>query len=236
MDISEKVKIVTHLQKVSKEVFEAVSNSLEVGMSEVDIAELAKVDFEKRGITEFWYDVPLNVLVGIERFRIGTTTADYSIKAPAKDVFLDVGSTVFIDLSPMDPDTKTWGDFASMIVFRPRGGTDEKQLEFLSEVRNIQLSGVSKITAETTGAEVANYYIEEFKKRGITLLDVRNNVGHSIHAGSKEKTERVWLDLENTKPFGEGIFTIEPGGARGNLVARFEECIYIPKEGSAKIL
>lgn len=236
MDIKAKVKLVSNLQKISREVFNSTIQRLQVGMSEFDIADLIRDEFAKRRVVEFWYSVPEVVLIGSERFKIGTTTTDYSIKSPSKKIVLQEGSPFYADLSPMDSSTKTWGDWNGMIVFNPRIGLDDEQVAFLNEVRGIQLAGISHITASSSGADVAKYYLEEFKKHGIELLDVRNNVGHSIHSGPKDKAERVWLDLENDSLLGEGIFTIEPGGARGDLVARFEECIYIPKQGPAKIL
>ncbi len=83
----------------------------------------------------------------------------------------------------------------------------------------------------------------EFQKNGITpLWDARKNVGHSLHAGAKDKANRVWLDSNNTNPLGEGFFGVEPCGYRkerdgkGVVVARFEESIYIPNNGNAVIL
>ena len=240
MDIKEKAKVVRNLQKKSIEVFNTVTGCLKIGMSEAEIADLVRIEFKKREITEFWYSIPINVLIGTERFQIGITTSDYSIKAPAKDIYLQEGLTVFIDLHPMDPKTKLWGDWASMIVFHPRDGIDNEQVSFLDEMRQIHKNSTSQITAMTTGADVANYYLKEFTKRGITLSDVRNNVGHSIHHGPKDKAQRIWLDEKNTNELGEGIFAVEPCGVRKNtnsiVVARLEECIYIPKKGNAIIL
>lgn len=242
MDITERIKVVSKLQKTSADVFKAIPPSLRIGMTELEIAKLAKQEFDKRGIKEFWYNVAFVVLIGVERFQIGTTTLDYAIKSPSKDVYLEDGMPVHMDFSPMDPKTKIWGDWASTIVFHPRDGIDNEQVAFLDEMRNIQRSIIAQITYKTTGAEIASYYLNIFAEKGISLLDVRNNVGHSIHEGSKDSTQRVWLDQNNTKPLGEGIFTLEPGGIRqkkdgnGIVVGRFEECIYIPKLGNAILL
>lgn len=242
MSIEEKIAIVTRLQLFATEVFTAVTKTLIIGMSEFDISEMIRSEFQKRGITEYWYNVPRNVLIGTERFKIGTTTSDYTIKGPSDKVFLEEGSALFIDVHPMDSATKVWGDWATTVVFHPRPGIDDDQVQFLKDFRETQRKGIATITTLNTGASVANYYSTIFKQKGVTLLDVRNNVGHSIHEGPKEQAQRVWLASENHAPLGEGIFTIEPGGSRmrkdgkGIVVARFEECIYIPKIGHATII
>lgn len=243
MEIIDRVNIVSNLQQISADVFKKATTSLQVGMSEVDIANLVKLEFRKKGIEEFWYDIPQNVLIGVERFKEGTTTTDYEIKKPSKDIFLKEDLPVFVDLSPVDPQTKQWGDWSSTVVFHPKQVRDNEQLTFLEELRQIHRQGITLITSKTTGSEVINHYLKEFNKRGITLLDVRNNVGHSIHAGSKNQAQRIWLDNNNKNQFGEGIYAIEVGGfrigkkgKRKTVVGRFEECIYIPKEGSAILL
>lgn len=236
------IRIVENLQRQCVETYNHVLSRLRVGMSEVDIAELMRLEFERRGITEFWYNVPLCVLIGAARFKIGTTTADYAIKSPSKDVFLEQGSPVFFDVSPMDTKTKQWGDWSGTVVFHPRPIVDDEQIAFLKEVRQIHREGIQEIDAQTTGAEVATYYREVFEAKDITLLDARNNVGHSLHSGPKASAKRIWLDETNTNPLGEGIFAVEPGGRRskgnGNeyVVGRFEDSVYMPKTGRAVIL
>lgn len=242
MKTSEVIEIVHSLQRMSANTFVKVISSLQVGMSESDIAELMRLEFKLNSINEFWYNIPQNVLIGTERFKEGTISSDYTIKGPSKDVLLKDGDTVFIDFSPMDPETKQWGDWSSTIIFHPRKDIDGEQASFLHEMRQIHREGIKKINAKTTGADVANCYLEIFRKREITLLDVRNNVGHSLHTGLKNKVQRIWLDENNNDPLGEGFYAVEPGGFRpkvngtGFIVGRFEESIYIPRKGNAVIL
>lgn len=242
MDITKKVKVIGDLQNKSADVFDNVVHSLKAGMSEKEIAEAIKQEFKIKGIEEFWYNVPITVLIGVDRFKVGTTTPDYVVKNPSKDILLEEGSPLFIDLSPVDPKTKLWGDWSSMVIFHPRKKVDDEQVAFLEEMRQIHRKGISMITSHSTGLDVIKIYLELFKNKGITLLDVRKNVGHSIHSGPKDKTKRIWLDEDNLNLLGEGLFAVESGGFRkkkdgsGIIVGRFEECIYIPKEGNAILL
>jgi Xaa-Pro aminopeptidase len=230
-------KVVRRLQQVCAGAFTTVMTSLRPGMTELDIADALREQLALQGINGHWYDVPYNVLIGPERFRIGTTTSDYAIKAPSAHVTLAEGQVVHADFAPMDPDTGIWGDWSSTCVFHPRAEAAREQLAFLKTMRALHRRGISLITASTTGAEVAQYYLDQYAKLGVTLLDVRNNVGHSMHAGPKSQATRTWLDLDNTRPLGPGIFTVEPGGisSEGDMVGRFEECILIPDTGRAAI-
>lgn len=242
MGITDRVSIVSNLQQISLNVFKSVITSLQGGMSEVDIAKLLKSEFKIRGIEEFWYDIPQNVLIGVERFREGTTITDYEIKRPSQEIFLEDGLPVFIDLSPVDPQTKQWGDWSSTAIFHPRQDLDNEQLAFLEEMRQIHRQGLTLISSEVTGSEIISYYLEALNQRGITLLDVRNNVGHSVHSGAKDRAQRIWLDKGNENKLEEGIYAVEVGGFRvrkdgkGASVGRFEECIFVPKEGNAILL
>lgn len=236
----EKSEIVGRLQTACAAVFELVVSNLQIGMSETHIADMVRTNLNKHGISDYWYDVPIFVLIGADRFQTMDST-DYDLKSPTANSLLRAGSPLYIDMHPVDTDTKLWGDWNSMVVFQPRPGNDDEELSFLHWMRELQRSVIRKITSSTTGAEVSQYFAEAFQRTGTTLLDVRDTVGHSVHSGAKAKADRIWLDRDNSEPLGEGIFTVEPGGIRTGkhgevLVARFEDCIYIPKTGSAIVL
>ncbi len=236
--LKEQAAIVNSLQDLCKKTFETVTRRLRTGMSEADIAEALKAYMLEQGVTNHWYDVPFIVLIGLERFKTGIVASDYAVKAPQKNVYLQEGDTIHIDFSPMDPRTQVWGDWSTTCIFHPQTSYELALLQFLDEMRALQREGIKNIEANSTGADVAKYYVDAYTGHGAVILDVRNNVGHTMHAGPKTQTSRIWLDAENTNPLGVGIFTVEPGGTRlsDNAVARFEECIYIPEEGHAIIL
>lgn len=242
MEIAERVKVVSELQKQSVNVFKEVSQSLRVGMSEQDIAALIKAKYEKRGIIDFWYDVPIIVLIGVERF-LDAANADYTTKSPSASHVLNEGDMLYVDLHPRDSKTGLWGDWDTMAIFQPRKGIDDEQVAFLEEIREIHRDGIAKLTPNMTGADVVNYYLEEYKKRGINLIiGEKPDVGHTIHEGKKTDTKRLLLTAENTTPISGYVYAIEPGGARQKksgarvVVGRFEESVYIPKDSPAIIL
>jgi Xaa-Pro aminopeptidase len=235
---AEHTKTVSRLQQACASTFTTVMRNLEPGMSELDIADALRKQLANLGITEHWYDVPFIVLVGADRFRTGLTTSDYDIKAPSPDVILEEGQAIHVDFSPVHPESGIWGDWSSTCVFRPTTAAHQQQLTFLETMRRLHRKGTTLISAETTGAEVAQYYLDRYAGLGVTLLDVRDNVGHSMHTGPKSQANRTWLDLTNHNPLGSGIFTVEPGGITedGQMVARFEECIFVHETGPATII
>ncbi len=211
-------------------------------MNEQDIAERIKLEFKKRDITDFWYDVPIIVLVGTERFIKGANS-DYTTKSPSKEFILKEGDVVYIDLHPQDSKTRVWGDWNTMIVFHPRKGIDDEQVAFLKEMQEIHREGITKFTPTMIGADIFNYYLDTYQRRGITpILGKKPDVGHTVHAGLKVNANRLLLTPENTIPIGGYIYAVEPAGFRlkksekGVVVGRFEECAYVPEEGNVVLL
>ena len=242
METTETIKVISKLQKTSVEVFKVIARSLKIGINEQDIAELIRLEFKKRNIVDFWYDVPIIVLVGTKRF-INGANSDYATKSPSRASTLKEGDTIYIDLHPQDSKTRLWGDWNMMVVFHPRKGIDDEQVAFLKEMQEIHREGITKFTPAMTGANIINYYFDTYKKRGITpLIGKKPDVGHTIHAGLKVNANRLLLTAKNATPIGGYIYAIEPGGSRskksgeGLVVGRFEECVYIPKEGTAVLL
>ena len=235
---------VDRLQKISQDIYLKTITSLATEMTEADIAESVRTEFRKKGINYFWYDVPISVLIGEDRF-LTMAEKDYRIKSPSADVKLQRGNTIHIDMDLMDAEGN-WGDFSATSVFQPKSEIDYEKASFLTLIQKIQREGIKHLTSQTTASQVARWYINKFKEENITLLDVRNTVGHSIHSGSKKypdgREKRMFLEEKNETPLGEGVYAIEPGGFRksivgnGFVVGRFEDCVYIPPSGKPLIL
>ncbi len=237
--MNERIAATSHLQEISYDSFKTVVKVLHAGMSEMDIVHMLRDEMEKSGVTTYWYDVGIFVLIGTDRFmQIEKAGHNYEQKSPSKDVLLKEGDVVYIDIHPQDDRTEVWGDWNSMFVFHPREDLDEEQVAFLEEVRNIQRNGIDHITSSMTASDVARYFFDIFDMHGIVLSDSLHNVGHSMHEGLKLESHRIFLDKDTDIVLGEEIYAIEPGGFRqkktgeGILVGRFEECILIGSDTS----
>lgn len=229
------IKRVKKLQLLSYNIYLSTIRHLKVNMSEVDIATFISEQYKKKGVESYWYDVPMMVLISEERFL--EMTKDYNTKSPLTTYRLKSGNTIHIDLTPKDKEG-FWGDFSATCVFHPKTDYDFEKVEFLRLVRKIQRDGIKRIKSVNQGSNIANWYLGKFRENNMTLVDVRNNVGHSIHQGTKKfpdgRGKRNFLDVNNNNPIGEGIFAIEPGGYRESsidknkiVVGRFEDCIYV---------
>jgi len=239
---SEAAAIVDRLQRTSHDVFAKVVPTLQAGMTEVEIAVLLKNEFARRGYIEFWYDVPIFVMIGAERLLIDIITNDYGRKAPSEKKLRN-GDVIYIDLHPVDSQTKQWGDWNSMAVFHPRPGIDDEQVAFLDEVRTIHRSVIDTLTGDTTAGELVEQYLQEYADHRISVVwDHRKNFGHTMHQGPKLESKRFFLTEGNPEKLGSHIWAVEPSGFRkkknseGLLVGRFEECIWVPESGKAKLL
>ena len=158
---------------------------------------------------------------------------DYELKSPSTEIILKKGNVFFIDITPQEKLDGRWGDFSATGLYKSQ---DDEQISFIQHMQTIHQIGISHIHADMKGSEVFDWFKERFDEEEMQLIDPRSNVGHSIGYGTKQSYDRFFLDSLHQTPMGRSLYAIEPGGVKGNLVARFEDCIYVPPSGSAVIL
>lgn len=225
------------MQRACVQAYLSVTANLREGMSEADIARAVRDDLQASGINDFWYDIPIVMMIGVERFMQSVVT-DYSVKSPSEQVTLQANSLFYIDIHPRH-ESGRWGNFAASGVFRP---ADDGQVELLERMQHTHHEGIAQLTGAQTGANVARWFLAQFGANSIEHVDVRANFGHSMGAGLKSEYARLFLDEANETPIGGGIYGIEPGGVRRNAAervtsfARFEDCVYIPADGGQAAL
>lgn len=205
---------------------------LEAGQNEAQIAKRIREKLDKRGIVDFWYNVPIFVLFGVERFMT-TGEKSYDIKNPKRNRILEGGDPVFIDMHVRDIESGVWGDFSATVIYKP---IFQEQVDFLAEVQNIQNQTIAEISSETTPNQLASSFLRRFDLAGITPVDVLNNFGHIIGRGEKNSWSRIFIDTETETPtMANAIWGIEPGGymdtLQGRVVGRFETCVWVSPSG-----
>lgn len=233
----DEVRSTVRLQAQCIDAYQRVMNSLHTGISEHEIAQFVADTLQSVGITEYWYDIPIMVFIGTDRFQTEKST-DYAVKSPSPAVTLEEGLPVFIDMHSIDPQTRRWGDFSATALYRPVEG--DPSIQFALRMQEIQELVIGQTDSESTPAQVADRFIGHFRYDGIELMDVRNNFGHSMGAGRKADHARVFLDLDHKESMAGQIYAVEPGGitmiAGKTYMARFEDCIHVPEKGQAAIL
>jgi Xaa-Pro aminopeptidase len=225
------VALTDTMQRQCVQAYLAVTANLRAGMSEAEIARAVQAELQAAGIADFWYDIPIVVFVGVERF-MQSVLADYAVKSPSEHITLQANTPFFVDIHPRHQ-TGRWGNFAACGIYQPAGG---EQVELLERMQHTHHEGIARLRAEHTGADVARWFLDQFQANNIEHVDVRANFGHSMGAGSKRDYTRLFLDESNTTAIGGTIYGIEPGGVRRNAAgqviafARFEDCVYVPRD------
>lgn len=234
----EAVEATAWMQKQCIKAYLTVASSLKAGMTEVNIVKAIRAELKISGVKDYWYNIPIMVLIGVDRFK-QMAVDDYEKKSPSDTVALQESLPFFVDIHPRH-DSGRWGDLAATGVFRPRD--DEKAVEFLKSMQQIQQAGIARLAPSMKCSDVAAWFNNRFNQDNVNLVDVRGNFGHSMESGEKSTSERNFLDPNIHVPIGGKIFGIEPGGFRptaGNvnsvLVARFETCVHIPQEGAGSV-
>jgi len=236
----ETIEAVAQMQQQCIEAYLTVTASLRAGISEAEIANTIIEELRGRGVSRFWYDIPVVVLIGPVRF-MQMVEPDYAIKNPSAEVHLQEGLPLFIDIHPQHASGQ-WGNFAATSLFEPQ---DQESVSFLKLMQQIQGEGIAALMSDMTGAEVAQWFQQRFQAEQIELVDVRGNFGHNMLQGPKVDTngkdKRSFLDEHTQTPIGGYIWGIEPGGIRKRgsgdfLIARFEDCVYVPPEEGSPVL
>lgn len=219
-----------------------VISSLENGMSELHVADMFAEELAEEGVTDYWYRFPRGVermiLFGEDRFQ-DMTSEKYEEKIPREDIILKPGDLVYFDLHPRSQ-SGYWGNFAASGIYKPQE-IDQERVAFIETIQRIQQEGINQLRADMTGKDVYAMFMKLYENEGIHLIDVLGNFGHRMLQG--EKTRTIWqdvpyafLDQKNDLPIEGQIFGIEPGGRHGMFFGRVEDCIYIPQQGTARIL
>jgi hypothetical protein len=228
----EEIKITRHLQRQCLGSYLEVVSNLATGLSEAEIAQGLRDNLEQRGVKDYWYTVPIIILIGPDRFMtLGGKS--YEDKSPKEDVYLKEGDPVFVDIQPRDERTGIWGDFSATVIYKP---SSSDQVNFLQEMLDLRNEAIAGITSDTTPAQLAKVYSERFKSARIALVDSSDCFGHIMNRGEKSNWSRLFVDGNHPIPtMSHGIWAIEPGGYKdtssGRLVARFETCIKVLESG-----
>ena len=199
-------------QNLARTALARTAARLRPGLSEAEIARMARREMEALGAEGWWYHgVAALVLVGPGRSLESVSGRDYR---PREDLFLQSTDLVSLDLSPIF--RGAWGDYART-VFLEEG---EPRLEPLSPALVPFLEGyrmeqrlhqalMDWATPRTTYEEVWRKMNRMLAAEGWKNLDFHGNLGHSIEERAED---RIYLEKGCTATLGGygRPFTFEP--------------------------
>lgn len=182
------------------------------GMSEKDIADKYNEMLKSVGLKYHWY--PILIYSGDWTGKPITRR----VHLPSEDVIIKKNDIVVIDSTPIDK--TVWGNWCRTVSI----GNNKFYKQLCDDCDNIvdQTWEYGKSHAKTIG-DIFDFCMNLIKKYGLTPLDSRDDVGHSIfqvpEGQSVDKTplsDRIFLNEEYRNTKLKGIISIEPQVGRIN--------------------
>ncbi len=215
-------------QRIAKSTIAYLSNFIQEGVSESDIAHATNEFMKKSGVHTFWYyGIGSLVLVG-GRTILPISRGGYN----PSDEKIGLEDLVTVDLSP-EIDSY-WGDYARSFVVENGKVVSEMRSDSSNRVKelfhglDIERKLHNKLreiaTQEMTFGELYQVMNEAITSLGFVNLDYKGNLGHSIE---KDKDKREYVGRGCRTKIGGKLFTFEPHIKKvDGLVGYKQEDIY----------
>lgn len=212
LSTQEYLKRFNEIQKDIIKVTDDLISKIKPGMTEIEIADKYYKMLESVGLNDHWY--PILIYAGDWTGKPITRR----VHLPSKDAVVKKEDIVFIDSTPID---KTiWGNWCRTITIG-NNPFFKKLCDDCNEIVN-KTYDYAESNAKTIG-DIFDFCMNLIKKYGLTPLDIRDDIGHSIfqvpEGQSVDKTplsDRVFLSEKYRKTKLKGIISIEPQVGRIN--------------------
>ena len=200
------------MQTPTIEITRLVAQEIKPGMSELDIANLYTQRLAKVGLKDHWY--PILVYAG----ELTGKPISRRFHLPSADVIIKENDIVMLDSTPIDK--TVWSNWAETFVIGKNSFfkslvADTKQI--VDETYNFAISQAKNI------GDIFDYCNSRIKYYGMTSLDSRSDVGHSIFQVPEGQTvdktpvtDRLFISEEYRDSPIIGIVSIEPQLGRIN--------------------
>ncbi|MDE5722096.1 MAG: aminopeptidase P family protein [Clostridia bacterium] len=197
------------VQKIAKQTMTFITSQIKVGMSLLELRQLAESKMNKLGATSFWYwDIGAFVFSGEE-----TTLSVSGKHYQTADKLINADDIITVDLSPQV--NEFWGDYARTIIVENGvvindiikiSNPEWKSGLLMEDKLHSELLSFAK--PETTFEELYFHMNEFIVSNGYINLDFMGNLGHSIVT---KKDDRIYIEKGNNATLGSvKYFTFEP--------------------------
>lgn len=214
------------VQQIAKLTMEFIKSNIKVGMSLVEIREMAENKMLSLGASSFWYwNIGAFIFSGKE-----TKLSISGKKYKASNKIVENNDILTIDLSPQVGNV--WGDYAETIIIE-----NSLVVQDLNSIKNLEWKDglimenklhnklLTLATPNTTFQDLYFLMNDYITTSGYVNLDFNKNLGHSIE---KHKNDRIYIKKGNKSKLSEvEYFTFEPHIAKkGSEYGFKKESIY----------
>lgn len=214
------------VQQIAKLTINYIKTQIKVGMSLLELRQIAEGKMLALGATSFWYwDIGAFVFSGDE-----TTISVSGKHYQTANRLIENNDIITVDLSPQVDNI--WGDYARTIIvengivandINKISNTEWKSGLLMEDKLHSELLSFS--VPETTFEELYLHMNEYITANGFINLDFMGNLGHSIVT---HKDDRIYIEKGNNATLGSvRFFTFEPHIAvKGSKYGFKKENIY----------
>ncbi len=214
------------VQKIAKQTMTFIKSQIRVGMSLLELRQIAESKMLSLGATSFWYwDIGAFIFSGDE-----TTLSVSGKHYKTANRVIKENDVITVDLSPQVGNV--WGDYARTVIIENGNVVNE-----INKISNTEWKSgllmedklhselLSFAAPETTFEELYLHINEYIAANDYINLDFMGNLGHSIVT---HKDERIYIEKGNNATLGSvKYFTFEPHIAlKGSKFGFKKENIY----------
>lgn len=208
-------------QAVARRVAAEIGSSIVPGVTELELTDKVNELCSAYGSTGQW--TPVTTRVGM-----GTLVAHPDFPMQARVAAL--GDTAFVDVTPT---IDGWlGDHCVSYVV---GGSNDRQSparQLLADCKWVQEQMIEASRPGMPANELFAVGAELLRQRGLKLLDLLDNFGHSI---GRTFASDGFIDADNaTRMFG--AWTIEPQVGRRAMGAKYEDVVWLASDGTKTVI
>lgn len=197
------------VQQIAKQTLDFIKSQIKVGMSLLELRQLAESKMLSLGATSFWYwDIGAFIFSGDE-----TTLSISGKHYQTANRLIANNDIITVDLSPQVGNI--WGDYARTIIIENGVVVDD-----INKISNVEWKNglltedklhrelLSFAAPETTFEELYLHINEYISANGYINLDFMGNLGHSIEM---QKDDRIYIEKRNKATLKSvKYFTFEP--------------------------
>jgi Xaa-Pro aminopeptidase len=187
------------------------------GITELELRAHVERLAATHGSTGHW--TPVTTRIGI-----GTLVAHPAF--PMQDRAARAGDTVFVDVTPI---IDGWlGDHCVSFVI----GDDDEAQRLIDDCRDVQQHMIDAVTPGMPASDLFAIGAALLAEKELKLLDLLDNFGHSI---GREFATDGFIDAFNHTPM-YGAWTIEPQVGRRGRGAKYEDMVWLSREGDKTLI